>query len=415
MQSNRITIQGRDDWLFRTEVDLDTNFTLQEDIYAGLSRLVKALNARGTQVLLLDLPRRGLLAADQLLPADRAHYDAQAALANYRRSLQRFREAGFIVPDYGKLIEKPDGTEYFFRRDGHWTPDGARRTADLIAETVKALPLYAGLPKKAFTTKRQGLNRHPGVFAIVASQICGGNYPAEVVRGYSTSANESDLFGDEGVPEITLVGTSFSATSTYHFAGFLQQALQTDLLNAALTGGNFDGALTQYLPSDAFQENPPKLLIWEFAHYQMAAVNPSQIRRLLPLVQNGCAASEPLLENEVKMGPDDGLTEVLFNGGGRILQVPSRELVVDLQFADPAVSEIVAESWYLDGRHEALRVHLNDYTRANGRFAIEMNHAPDFAEQPLIDLRVQIVTPTAPTSVKARLCRSGAPMQKPKT
>src|SRR6185436_19574479 len=147
--------------------------------------------------------------------------------------LQRFRDIGFLVPDYGRLIDQPDGTEYFFRRDGHWTPDGARRTADLIAETIKAMPLYPGLRKKTFTTKRQGLNRHPGVFAIVASQICGGNYPAEVVQGYSTSPNENNLFGEEGVPEITLVGTSFSATSTYHFVGFLQQALQSDVLNAA--------------------------------------------------------------------------------------------------------------------------------------------------------------------------------------
>ena len=406
MATNRLTIQGRDDWLFRTEVDLDTQFTLGEGTYAALGRFVKALNARGVQVVLLDLPRRGLLASDQLLPADRARYDARTALANYRRALQRFRDVGFIVPDYGKLIEKTDGTEYYFRRDGHWTPDGARRTADLIAETVKALPLYATLRKKTFTTKRQGLTRHPGVLAIVASQICGGNYPAEVVHGYVTSPEESDLFGEDPLPEITLVGTSFSATSTYHFAGFLQQALQTDVLNAALTGGNFDGALAQYLPTDAFQESPPKLMIWEFAHPQIAAVNPAQFRRLRPLVDNGCVGKDPLLQNEVKIGSDDGLTEVLFNGGGRILSVPSRELIVDLQFEDPAVSEIIAESWYLDGRHEALRVHLNDYTRANGRFAIELDHAPELAEQPLIDLRVQIVTRlAAPTSVKASLCR----------
>ena len=59
MTGNRLTIQGTDDWLFRTEVDLDTQFTLDEAVYAGLARMVQSLNARGTQVLLLDLPRRG--------------------------------------------------------------------------------------------------------------------------------------------------------------------------------------------------------------------------------------------------------------------------------------------------------------------------------------------------------------------
>ena len=406
MVGNRLTIQGMDDWLFRSEVDLDTQFALDDGVYAGLARMVKALNARGTQVLLLDLPRRGLLSADKLLPADRSRYDARTGLANYRRALQRFRDIGFIVPDYGQLIDHPDGTEYFFRRDGHWTPDGARRTAELIAVTVKASPLYATLRKKSFATKRMGQQRHPGVLAIVASQICGGNYPPEVVNGYSTAPLENTPFDDDPIPEVALIGTSFSASPAYHFAGFLQQAMQVDVLNNAIAGGNFDGALTQYLPSETFQEAPPKLMIWEFAHAQLEVVNPSQLRRLIPLIDNGCVGKPALLQNEVKMAAEDGLTEVLFNGGGHIIPTASRELVVDLQFADPAVSEILGEAWYLDGKHELIKLRMNDFTRANGRFALELNRSPDYAQQPLIDFRVQIVTRLAtPTSVSARLCR----------
>jgi hypothetical protein len=57
-----------------------------------------------------------------------------------------------------------------------------------------------------------------------------------------------------------------------------------------------------------------------------------------------------------------------------------------------------------------VRLRMNDYTRANGRFALELNRTPDFASQPLIDFRVQIVTHlTAPTSVSARLCRDVRP------
>ena len=409
MTSNRLTIQGTSDWLFRSEVDLDTQFTLEEGVYPALARMIKRLNARGTQVLLLDLPRRGLLAADKLLPSDRTRYDFKTALANYRKTLQQFRDVGFIVPDYGLLIEKNDGTEYFFRRDGHWTPDGARRTAELIADTVKATPLGGRLRKKAFVTRTVGQQRHPGVLAIVASQICGGNYPAEVVHGYSTAPVESNPFDDDPLPDVALVGTSFSASPAYHFAGFLQQALQTDVLNTAIAGGNFDGAMTQYLPSETFQLAPPKLIVWEFAHSQVTVVNPSQLRRLIPLVDNGCVGKPALLENEVKMTPQDGLTEVLFNGGDRIIDAPSRQLVVDLQFADPAVAEILAEAWYLDGKHEQVKVRMNDYTRANGRFALELNRTPDYADQPLIDFRIQIVTRlTTPTSVNAKLCRVGS-------
>jgi alginate biosynthesis protein AlgX len=409
MRDHRLTIQGTDDWLFRTEVDLATEFPMDEAVLADLARMVKAFHARGTQVLLLDLPQRGLLTADKLLPAERARYDLRTALANYRQALRRFRDVGFIVPDYGLLLEQPDGTEYFFHRDGHWTPDGARRTAALIADTVKQLEFYPGLRKKAFTTKPVGQQRHPGVLSIIASQICGGNYPSEVVSGYSTSPADVYPFGDEPIPQITLVGSSFSANPAYHFVGFLQQVLQADVLNTALAGGGYDGAMTQYLPAEAFQKNPPKLLSWEFSHPQIAAANHTQLRRLVPLIGDGCADKETLLTNAVQLSSGDDLTEVLFNGGGHIMPAKSRELLVDLQFADPAVSEILGEAWYLDGKHELLRIRMNDYTRANGRFVLELNREPDYSEQPLIDFRVQIVTPLAkPTTVAATLCRNVA-------
>jgi len=405
MTDHRFTIQGKDDWLFRTEVELNTRFDLDEAVFKSLSRMVKALTARGTQVVLVLLPQRGLIEADKLLPRDRARYDFDLALANYRQALQRFRNAGFIVPDYGLLAEQPDGTEYFFHRDGHWTPDGARRTSKLIADTVKQLPIYAKLRKTAFNTRELGLNRHPGILSIVASQICGGNFPAEVVKGYTTERAVNDPFADQPIPEVALVGTSFSATPTYHFSGFLQRDLQAEVFNASISGGNYGGALTRYLPSEAFQDSSPKVLIWEFAQHQISAANTVQLRQLIPLVDNGCAKKKPLLENDIKFVTDQDLTDVLFNGGGTLLTTKSRESMIDLQFADPSVDEILAEAWYLDGKHELLKVRINDYTRANGRFVVELNREPDFAEQPLIDFRVQIITPLSkPTSVSAKLC-----------
>ncbi len=407
MRDHRLLIQGKDDWLFRTEVDLATKFTVDEATYADLARMVVDLRARGTQVLLIDLPPRGLLAARHLLPRERANYDFAAALASYQQALQRFRDIGFLVPAYDQLAAQTDDTEYYFHRDGHWTPDGARRTAELIAITLKGSPLYASLRRGSFVTRAVGQQRHPGVLSIVAAQICGGSYPSEVVSGYSTAPSENYPFGDEPVPEITLAGTSYSASSAYHFMGFLQTALQADVLNTSIAGGSYDGALMQYLPSDAFQQHPPRLLIWEFSHPQIAAVHRTQMRRLIPLIGNGCVGKAALLASQAKLTPGADFAEVLFNGGEHLIDEKSRNLIVDLQFGDPAVKEIIGEAWYLDGKHELLKVRMNDFTRTNGRFVFELNREPDFAEQPLIDLRVQVVSPlAAATDVSATLCRS---------
>jgi alginate biosynthesis protein AlgX len=320
--------------------------------------------------------------------------------------LQKFRSAGFIVPDYGALAEHPDGTDYYFRRDGHWTPDGARRTAHLISETIKALPVYAKFRKTAFNTREQGISRHPGILSIVASQICGGQFPSEVVKGFVTERAVNDPFADEPIPEVALVGTSFSATPVYNFSGFLQRDLQVEIFNGAISGGNYGGAMTRYLPSETFQESPPKVVIWEFAQHQISAANTVQLRQLIPLVNDGCTKKQALLSNKVPIDGAPELTDVLFNGGANFVTAKSRQSMVDLRFEDPNINEILAEAWYLDGKHELLRVRINDYTRANGRFVVELNREPDFAEQPLVDFRVQVITPLAKaTSLEAKLCR----------
>jgi alginate biosynthesis protein AlgX len=407
MRDHRLIIQGEGDWLFRSEIDLATKFTVDEATYADLARMVADFRARGTEVLLIDLPPRGLLAARHLLPRDLASYDYAAALASYRQILQRFRDIGFLVPAYDELATRSETSEYYFHRDGHWTPDGARQTAELIAGLLKGSPLYAGLRRGAFVTKRVGQQRHPGVLSIVAAQICGGSYPSEVVGGYTTTPAENYPFGDEPIPEITLAGTSYSASAAYHFMGFLQTALQADILNTSIAGGSYDGALMQYLPSESFQQHPPKLLIWEFSHPQIAVVHRTQMRRLIPLIGNGCVGREALLTNQATLASGADFVEVLFNGGDHPIEDKSRNLVVDLQFTDPAVSEIVGEAWYLDGKHELLKVRMNDFTRTNGRFVFELNREPDYAEQPLIDLRVQVVSLLAEaTNVVATLCRS---------
>jgi len=69
------------------------------------------------------------------------------------------------------------------------------------------------------------------------------------------------LFGDAGLPNVALIGTSFSRNS--NFVGFLQKALNAPVGNFSKDGGEFSGAAKAYFDSPAFKQTPPKLLIWE--------------------------------------------------------------------------------------------------------------------------------------------------------
>ena len=411
LKKSRFLIEGQDGWLFVSELDLATDFTPKDPlVYADLARLHQAFKARGTEVVVFARPPRGLVETSRLKPDDRARYNYDAALKAYTEQLQRLREAGFIVPDYSAFANEREGDAFYLRRDVHWKASGARRTAQLIAATIKSLKLDAGLPRKAFETHLIGPGGADGVFSRLATVLCGGQYPKEIVPRYKTVAPESsDLFGDAPQPEVALVGTSFSRTEGYNFAGFLQEFLQTDLLNVAIAGGAFDGALTEYLISDAFQKHPPKILIWEFTPEHIIDSTHIVMRRLLPLVANGCAEHPALLTNTVSINPGDDLADVLVNGGAGLIMAKSRDLVVDLQFEDPNVKDIKAEIWYLDGGHETLREGYNEFTNARGRFVLELNQDPVIGDAPIIDFRVQIVTPLAkPTGLTAALCRGAS-------
>lgn len=411
MKGAMLLAEGIDGWLFRTETDLVEDVQpIDPLLYEDMARLRRALNARGVQVVLISSPPRGLVEYQKLSPVLREGYDYPRALSRYQDHLARLRDAGFVVPDTSVFAnERPDdGGNFYFKRDLHWTPSGARRTAELVAATLRGAGLLDGLPQKAFSSRVLGTKSTYGTISRAATQLCGGRYAAEILPLHSTVAPPSDdLFGDEAAPQVTLVGTSFSENADYHFAGFLQSTLQTDVLNAAFAGGNFDGAITQYLLSDAFQNAPPKILIWETAYQFFSITERIALRRLIPLVDNACTGKPALFEAEARLdGGTAAPVELIYNGGDGQNATRSRELVLDLQFDDPAVKDVSAEVWYLDGSNETLRSRYNDFTNTNGRYVFELSRDGPSAAAPVVAVRAQVVSPLLkPATVKARLCR----------
>jgi len=83
-----------------------------------------------------------------------------------------------------------------------------------------------------------------------------------LIKQESDEPEEIDLFGDDN-PPITLVGTSYSANKLWGFDQYLKEIFQSDILNAADEGQGPFQTMETYLNNDAFQNNPPQLLIWE--------------------------------------------------------------------------------------------------------------------------------------------------------
>ena len=401
LESFTTLTQGRDGWLFRSD-DLRTTFGPDADGYAQLKRFSDALKKKGVDLVAVYQPTRGMLHKDKLPRAMQKTYSADLAKFSYQLTLERFRKIGLVTPDLTQVLRETHGQDFFFRGDHHWTPYGAERTAHVVADTIKRLPSYQGMPKMKFMTERTGVFMKKGTMYKAAMLICGPGYPEQYVDRFSTSAEGgSDLFGETEIPPITLAGTS-NSDSAYNFAGFLSQDLGVDILNVAIAGGRHDGALLQYLPSDEFQKNTPKVLIWEFETNH----NLSQrafYRQVVPMVSNGCRTKPQLLKNNVEVR--GARSEVLFNGGGKVMPLLGKRHLIDLQFSDPTVKEIEAVIWYTNGSKETLDLRYSPYVDARGRFVFELRDDAEWGDRTFMSLDLRQPESMAKASkVDAALC-----------
>ena len=385
-------VQAEGDWLFRTQEDLRTEFDTTPAGYKRMQQLHDAFKSKGVELVVVYQPTRGLVNRNKLMPTERDKFDYDTALKNYQAMLGRFAKMGYYVPDLSPLTNESDATgnsahDFYFRGDQHWTPYGARRTAKIVAQTVKKVPGFADIPQREFETKITGRMGKTGTLHNMAGQLCGTSYAVQYMDQFSTEpkgeAADGDLFSDAGNPQITLVGTSHSGKN-YNFAGFLEQYIGADVLNVAFPGGGLEGSMLQYLGSDEFQKTPPKVLIWEFS--PLYRLDQETIyRQMMALLDNGCEGKPALMSSSATLKP--GKNQMLVNSTNKDLRNANHQ--IDIRFADPSVKTLQATLWYMNGRHEDLKIDKPTTSDTDGRFAFELRTDEDWASQNLLAIEIQ--------------------------
>jgi alginate biosynthesis protein AlgX len=245
-----------------------------------------------------------------------------------------------------------------------------------------------------------------GTLHNMAAQLCGNTYAIQYMDQFVTEpkgeAADGDLFGDSGNPEITLVGTSHSGKN-YNFSGFLEEYIGADVLNVAFPGGGLEGSMLQYLGSEDFQKKPPKILIWEFS--PLYRLDQETIyRQMMSLLDNGCEGKTAIMSQSATL--KTGANELLVNGKNGIKDVRNGSNQVDIRFADTSVKTLHATLWYMNGRHEDLKIEKPTTSDTDGRFAFELRDDKDWADQQLLAVEVQgPEAGAAPQQVEAKICK----------
>ncbi|WP_137823331.1 alginate biosynthesis protein AlgX [Pseudomonas sp. D(2018)] len=397
-------LEARDGWLFSRAQDLRTEFGLDDYSYKQLRRLRNALRHNGTELLVVYQPSRGLLHGNKLQPTDLVRFDQAKARENYRATLARLRELDIWVPDLASLMEaRADTPDYYFKGDQHWTPQGAERTARLVADTVRGIPALQHLPQESFTSQPGGLIGRSGSLQKAAQLACGTGYPRQFVQGYVTRPMAA---GQEPAAEVVLVGGG-NADEAFNFAGFLEQNLETPVHNASQPGGGHAAALMAYLMSDDYRQRPPKLLIWEMDDAD-SLTQRNFYRQTIAAVGDGCTGRPALLQGRASLAA--GSHQVLFNGADGVLPIQGSDYRIDLQLDDASVQQLAATLTFMNGRQENL-VFLRG--PGPGRFLLELREDADWDELTFLSLNVQALPGGGDGQLSARLCKARSDEARP--
>lgn len=413
MRGMRMLVDGKNGWMFRTKNDFMDTFGPDEASLKDLTTFVSKMNDSDMQLMIVYIPTRGLMHAEQISDKDIAKFNVEKARAAYEDALIKLRQTGALVPNLSATYREPLDEDFYFKRDHHWTPEGAKYSAKLIAEYLRAQPIYDELVKTDFETSINGVFRRRGQFQLAAKQLCGFDYPAQYpVRYLTETAVSSDvsadaLFGDTSLPEVVLLGTSnsWNGNQDFNFSGFLREYLQVDILNESITGGNFDGSLMQYFVSDSFRESKPKLVIWELPSYY-DLVEDEFYRRVIPMVDRGCDTRDVVLSSKTTL--KIGRNEILFNGKDGVKRLKNKQLIVDLRFDNPGFRDFSGYVWYVHGRREPFSFHLSERVNTEGRYIFEISMLDDPEDFLYLSTDLYVPKDTAisavPSHVEARMC-----------
>ncbi len=412
-----ILSQGRDGWFFRAEnTDLDEFFVLDSESLAYVARLGAVLRERGTRLVLMAVPTRALVAYDQLDAAVplQGRYARRDALAEYRAYIAAFRKAGLDVVDLDpEMLRTRMGPAFYLKRDLHWTPQGAKLAAQIAAAEIdRLLGAKASEGRASYVTRQTRVEPMTGRLQTMINQFCDDAVPAQEVTVFSTeregaaggtgAASEQALFGDDagGGPQVVLVGTSFSATPTFNFPGFLSQALGRSVLDYSISAGGLSTSMLSYLETSDFDRDPPDVLLWEFLGYHPFEEDGVAFRQMIAAAAGTCTGTERLVTEaraEVTGAGDlltvpDGVPPVTGSGGYLALEIPDR-----------TVRRFTLELEYADRDADIVTIDQAPPYESSSRFFLELSG--DFGA-PLRAVRIRGLPEDRTLAISASVCRT---------
>lgn len=265
------SIEGHNGVFYRIDPDLHMFHSISDESVARLAHLSRALLAKGTTLIYIPVPARGLAMPDQL-PQIALDYgfDVDLATTVYVDSLRRLRDAGIATADVRRALRVTTKQGLpFFATDPRLTPEGAQRMANTIAVTIGQSDGYGAIPKSQFATQTGQSLTLPSDMRSKLQRHCRINLPKvkalATVTTRTHARNQTPNSGERANtqhPNVALIGTDITGSPVSNLAGFLAQASGLNVLQYNVRDGGSFAAMSSYLTSLEFQNARPDFLIW---------------------------------------------------------------------------------------------------------------------------------------------------------
>ena len=265
-------VVGTDGWLFPTFDEVRrSDLAVVRRTARQVSDAVAVLKAAKLDVVLSFTPAKSRVYREYL-PADfKWSPDAEK---RYAVALEELRRPGTLVPDQASLFaeaHKQNPNEVmFFKADTHWTAPGAERAAKLMAAEIKgkmpaAVPGKHGVklaPPVSVTQERNDL-------AALLPPVERSTYPYQSYMVRKPVETGGGGLLDDDVADIVVMGNSFMQPA-YGYANVLSEQLDrpVSLLWKVHQFSPYYNMLN-FLNSDSFKKQRPKLIVWNFAEADM--------------------------------------------------------------------------------------------------------------------------------------------------
>jgi len=258
---------GEDDWLFTTE---EFSYTPESPRHAAdhaayVAEVGRRLEDRGIALVVALVPAKARVYPDRL-----GRYRMPDALSERYRSFRaELERRGVAAPDIkSALLEARAEEKVFLRTDTHWTPEGARAAARVLAAAVEPELSRRNAARRSFALRHEGELEYEGdltAFLPVAPFRGRVGGVPEIVAEYRLEDLEPPSVGlfDEVLHPLALVGTSYSAGDLWGFSDALRAEAEVEVLNVAEEGRGPFRPMQNYLRSETIADVPPEIVIWE--------------------------------------------------------------------------------------------------------------------------------------------------------